>query len=65
MRAENDRYGKLMGIFHITFNVKYKEFDVQRRVGPAGVTGGSLGSQSLVLVLPWLCESENPNVLTR
>ena len=59
------RLRKVDGIFHFIFNVKYKKVDVLRKVGLAGVTGDSLGSQSPVLVLPWLCESENPNVPTR
>ena len=53
------------GIFHIIFSVKYKKVDVRRRVGVAGVTRDSLESQSPMLVLPWLCESENPSVLTK
>ena len=65
VRAETKTLRKFDGAFHIIFSFKYKKIDVRRRVGPAGVTGESLESQSPVLVLPWLCGSENPIVLTR
>ena len=65
VRAETQTLRKFDGAFHIVFSVKYKKINVRRRVGPAGVTGDSLESQSPVLVLPWLGGSENPIVLTR
>ena len=65
VRAENRRCGNLMGFFIFIFSVKYKKVNVQRRVGPAGVIGDSLEYQSPMLVLPWLCENENPSVLTK
>ena len=65
VRAETQTLRKFDGTFHIVFSVKYKKINVRRRVGPAGVTGDSLESQSPVLVLPWLDGSENPIVLTR